>query len=81
MSISTTHLLIIVLAPLLGSILAGLFGRQIGRVGAQSVTIAGVAISCALSTSNAAILALAAATPSTSSWKSTTSPCLPRRPP
>ena len=49
MSISTTHLLIIVLAPLLGSILAGLFGRQIGRVGAQSVTIAGVAISCALS--------------------------------
>ena len=49
MTISTTHLLIIVLAPLLGSILAGLFGRQIGRVGAQSVTIAGVAISCALS--------------------------------
>ena len=49
MTISTTHLLIIVLAPLLGSILAGLFGRQIGRVGAQTVTIAGVAISCALS--------------------------------
>ena len=49
MTISTTHLLIIVLAPLLGSILAGLFGRQIGRAGAHTATIAGVAISCALS--------------------------------
>ena len=49
MTISTTHLLIIVLAPLLGSILAGLFGRQIGRAGAHTVTIAGVAISCAMS--------------------------------
>ena len=49
MTISTMHLLIIVLAPLLGSILAGLFGRQIGRAGAHTTTIAGVAISCALS--------------------------------
>ena len=49
MAISKTHLLIIVLAPLLGAILAGLFGRRIGRVGAHSVTIGGVAISCALS--------------------------------
>jgi NADH-quinone oxidoreductase subunit L len=38
----------IVLAPLIGSIIAGLFGRQIGRVGAQSVTIAGVAVSFVL---------------------------------
>ncbi|MEW5838040.1 MAG: NADH-quinone oxidoreductase subunit L [Pseudomonadota bacterium] len=38
----------IALAPLLGSIVAGLFGRSIGRVGAQSVTIAGVAVSFAL---------------------------------
>ena len=36
-------LLIIVLAPLAAAILAGLFGRTIGRVGAHSVTIAGVA--------------------------------------
>ncbi len=49
MAISKTHLLIIVLAPLLGAILAGLFGRRIGRAGAHSATIGGVAISCALS--------------------------------
>jgi len=49
MVISRTHLLLIVLAPLLGAILAGLFGRRIGRVGAHSVTILGVAVSCALS--------------------------------
>jgi len=42
-------LLIIVLAPLLASILAGLFGKWIGRVGAHTVTILGVAASCALS--------------------------------
>ncbi|MGY0651233.1 NADH-quinone oxidoreductase subunit L [Luteimonas sp. A537] len=47
--LSKTVLLAIVLAPLLGAIVAGLFGRQVGRVGAQSVTILGVAISCALS--------------------------------
>ncbi|WP_407351859.1 NADH-quinone oxidoreductase subunit L [Luteimonas sp. R10] len=49
MAISTTHLLIIVLAPLLGAIVAGLFGRQVGRAGAHSVTILGVAVSCVLS--------------------------------
>jgi NADH-quinone oxidoreductase subunit L len=42
-------LLIIVLAPLAASILAGLFGRWIGRAGAHSVTIAAVAVSFALS--------------------------------
>jgi len=47
--ISMNVLLAIVLAPLLGAILAGLFGRKIGRVGAHSVTILGVAASCALS--------------------------------
>ncbi len=35
----------IVLAPLLGAIVAGLFGQQIGRAGAHWVTILGVAIS------------------------------------
>ncbi|WP_298578164.1 NADH-quinone oxidoreductase subunit L [uncultured Luteimonas sp.] len=49
MAISTTHLLIIVLAPLLGAIVAGFFGRQVGRAGAHTVTILGVAVSCALS--------------------------------
>jgi len=39
----------IALAPLLASIIAGLFARPVGRMGAQSITIAGVAISCALS--------------------------------
>ena len=49
MELSTTHLLIIVLAPLLGAIVAGLFGRQVGRAGAHTVTILGVAVSCVLS--------------------------------
>ena len=49
MLISKTHLLLVVLLPLAGSLLAGLFGRQIGRRGAHSATIAGVAASCALS--------------------------------
>jgi len=41
--------LAIPLAPLLGAIIAGLFGRQIGRVGAHTVTIIGVGISFLLS--------------------------------
>ena len=41
--------LTIVLAPLLACIVAGLFGKTIGRAGAHSITILGVAISCALS--------------------------------
>jgi NADH-quinone oxidoreductase subunit L len=44
-----TTLLIIALAPLFGAIVAGLFGRQVGRAGAHTVTILGVAVSCALS--------------------------------
>ena len=43
------YLLIVALAPLLGAIVAGLFGRKIGRTGAHSVTIAGVFISCLVS--------------------------------
>jgi len=42
-------LLIIVLAPLVASIIAGFFGRQIGRTATHCLTIAGVAASCALS--------------------------------
>jgi len=42
-------LLAIVLAPLVGAIGAGLFGRQIGRTGAHTITILGVAVSCVLS--------------------------------
>ncbi len=39
----------IVLSPLIGSIIAGLFGSKVGRSGAHWATIIGVAISCALS--------------------------------
>ena len=39
----------IVLAPLIGSIIAGLFGKKVGRAGAHWVTIAGVAVACFLS--------------------------------
>ncbi len=41
--------LTIALAPLAGSILAGLLGKKIGRAGAHGVTIAGVAVSFLLS--------------------------------
>jgi NADH-quinone oxidoreductase subunit L len=42
-------LLAIPLAPLFGAIIAGLFGRQVGRAGAHTVTILGVAVSFVLS--------------------------------
>ena len=38
MALSKGILLAIVLAPLLGAVLAGLFGRQIGRSGAVSTS-------------------------------------------
>ena len=41
--------LTIALAPLVAAIIAGLFGRTIGRSGAHSITILGVGLSCALS--------------------------------
>ncbi|HEU4626477.1 MAG TPA: NADH-quinone oxidoreductase subunit L [Steroidobacteraceae bacterium] len=44
-----TLLVLIPLLPLVASIIAGVFGKQVGRAGAHTVTIAGVAISCALS--------------------------------
>ncbi|WP_040728200.1 NADH-quinone oxidoreductase subunit L [Thiomicrorhabdus sp. Kp2] len=43
-----TILTVILVAPLVGSIIAGLFGRQVGRKGAHYSTIAGVAISTVL---------------------------------
>ncbi len=48
-TLSQATLLLIVLAPLVGAAIAGLFGRQIGRTGAHSVTIGGVAVSFLLS--------------------------------
>ena len=42
-------LLVVALAPLFGAIVAGLFGKQVGRAGAHTVTIAGVAVSFLLS--------------------------------
>jgi NADH-quinone oxidoreductase subunit L len=48
MDMKTTYLLI-PLAPLAGAILAGLFGKLIGRTGAHVVTILGVAVSFVLS--------------------------------
>src|SRR5450432_3715910 len=41
--------LTIALAPLAAAIIAGLFGKAIGKTGSHSVTIAGVGISCVLS--------------------------------
>src|SRR5690348_4800501 len=47
--ISETLLLVIVLAPLAGSVVAGLLRNRIGRAGAAGATILGVAVACALS--------------------------------
>src|SRR3954452_3264540 len=47
--ISQSTLLIIVLAPLLAALLAGLAGKVIGRIGSHTVTILGVGLSCGLS--------------------------------
>jgi NADH-quinone oxidoreductase subunit L len=47
--VNPTLLVLIPVLPLIASIVAGLFGKQIGRAGAHTITIAGVAISCALS--------------------------------
>ncbi|HEY0942518.1 MAG TPA: NADH-quinone oxidoreductase subunit L [Steroidobacter sp.] len=47
--ISQSVLLTIVLAPLIACLLAGIGGKVIGRVGAHTVTIAGVALSFGLS--------------------------------
>ncbi|WP_416189725.1 NADH-quinone oxidoreductase subunit L [Neisseria sp. CCUG17229] len=44
-----TLYLMIALLPLAGSLLAGLFGNKIGRAGAHTVTILGVAVSALLS--------------------------------
>ncbi len=44
MDMKTLYLLV-PLAPLLGAVIAGLFGKTIGRAGAHTVTILGVAIS------------------------------------
>jgi NADH-quinone oxidoreductase subunit L len=44
-----TLLLAIPMLPLLAAAVAGLFGKYIGRAGAHTITIAGVAVSCALS--------------------------------
>jgi NADH-quinone oxidoreductase subunit L len=41
--------LTIVLAPLIAAVVAGLFGRQIGRAGAHWITILAVGLSCVLS--------------------------------
>ena len=49
MPLSTSILLIIALAPLVGCLLAGFLGKQIGRAGAHSATIAGLLVSFGLS--------------------------------
>jgi NADH-quinone oxidoreductase subunit L len=49
MSLNPILLLLIPVLPLIACILAGVFGRVIGRAGAHTVTIAFVGFSCALS--------------------------------
>ena len=48
-TLNSTSLLVVPLAPLVGAIVAGLFGKQIGRKGAHWITCLGVAISLAIS--------------------------------
>ncbi len=47
--LSSGLLLAVPLAPLVGAVVAGLFGRQVGRRGAHTVTILGVAIAFVMS--------------------------------
>ena len=56
-------LLAIPLAPLLGAIIAGLFGKTIGRAGAHTVTILGVAIAFFLSAYVFKVIAIDGAEP------------------
>ncbi|MEP6511557.1 MAG: NADH-quinone oxidoreductase subunit L, partial [Dokdonella sp.] len=49
MLLSKTILLAIVLAPLLGALIAGLLRNQIGRAGAAAAAIISVGLSCVLS--------------------------------
>jgi NADH-quinone oxidoreductase subunit L len=44
-----TTLMVIAFAPLVAAALAGLFGKRIGRIGAHTVTIGAVGLSCVLS--------------------------------
>ena len=44
-----TTLMVIAFAPLVAAAIAGLFGRRIGRVGAHTITIGAVGLSCILS--------------------------------
>ena len=49
MGLSTSILLTIALAPLVGCVLAGFLGKFLGRAGSHTVTILGVAVSCVIS--------------------------------
>ena len=49
MSISLDVMIIILLAPLAGALVAGLLRKQVGRTGAAVAAIAGVSVSCVLS--------------------------------
>ena len=44
-----TTLMVIAFAPLVAAVIAGLFGRKIGRIGAHTITIGAVGLSCVLS--------------------------------
>jgi len=48
-TLSAATLVAVPLAPLVGAVVAGLFGRQVGRAGAHSVTILGVLVSFLIS--------------------------------
>ncbi|MCZ8073162.1 MAG: NADH-quinone oxidoreductase subunit L, partial [Paucibacter sp.] len=47
--LSQNLLLAVPLAPLVGAVVAGLFGKQVGRKGAHTVTILGVLVAFILS--------------------------------
>jgi NADH-quinone oxidoreductase subunit L len=48
-SLSPALLTVVPLAPLVGAVVAGLFGKQIGRAGAHTITILGVLVSFLIS--------------------------------
>ena len=48
-TLNPSLLLAVPMAPLVGAIVAGLFGKQVGRRGAHTITILGVLIAFLLS--------------------------------
>ena len=62
-ALSQSMLVAVPLAPLVGAVVAGLFGKTVGRRGAHAITILGVAIAFVLSAMTLKAVAVAEGLP------------------